>query len=96
MTLTPAHRCSAALGAVLILAACSGLPEGGGTPRSGPSFVAHQPAVPTHFGIPDGIERVDVLVRWYQGGRVHFSTVRDLDPFEYVGRVLEIRTGEPR
>lgn len=52
-----------------------------------------QGAVPVHFGIPGGVERVDVMVRWFEDGAVHVQRVEDVDPSDYAGRSLEIRTG---
>ena len=49
-----------------------------------------QGATPVHFGIPSGIELVDLTIRWYENG-MNIQTVSNLDHSLYADRIFEIR-----
>ena len=49
-----------------------------------------QGATPVHFGIPSGVELVDLTIRWYADG-MQLHTIPDLDHSAYADRIFEIR-----
>ena len=53
-----------------------------------------QGATPAHFGIPPGVERVDVRVTYVVGGRRATVVREGVLPSEYQGRWLIVRQGE--
>ncbi len=48
-----------------------------------------QGATPVHFGIPNGVELVNLTIQWYEDG-TQTQTVSDFDYSIYSGQVLEI------
>lgn len=52
-----------------------------------------QGAVPAHFGIPTGVERVDVRVTYVVGGRRSVVAEEGVFPPDYMGRWLIVRQG---
>ena len=53
-----------------------------------------QGATPAHFGIPPGVERVDVRVTYVVGGRRATVVREGVLPSDYQGRWLIVRQGE--
>ena len=51
-------------------------------------------AGPAHFGIPPGVERVDVRVTYVVGGRRATVVREGVLPSDYQGRWLIVRQGE--
>jgi hypothetical protein len=70
--------------------AATGRLIGTGLVDSGSGYCS-QGAAPVHFGVPDGISRVNVVATTFAGGRRVQTAANNLDPGTFRGRSLEIR-----
>jgi len=52
-----------------------------------------QGARPVHFGLPQGVGKVDVTVDWFERGEHRSATVKGVDPAQFYAKWLEMRLG---
>ncbi len=75
---------------VRVYDAATGRLIGAGLVDSGGGYCS-QGAVPVHFGLPTGTNRVNVEVTTFGGGRRMLTAAKNVDPQAHHGQALEIR-----